>query len=95
MPAVHLDLFLRRSGKVEWFGEELQRVIHSRVDRSCPVILEGVLALDAVAEIGCTPGFLIVVEGVGGISLAPHIAAYRERQKPHVRADFTIEGHSE
>ena len=61
--------------------------------RSFPVIVEGVLALDALDQIGRKPGFLIVVNGRASDALADQMAAYRGRQNP--RADFTIDGYDD
>ena len=94
MPAVHLDLYNTSNHPIQWRTADLARTVSHRLDR-CPVIVEGVLALDALEQIGRKPGFLIVVNGKGSDELAGQIAAYRSRQNPNAHADFTFDGYDE
>ena len=52
MPAVHLDLFITSLQPIQWLTADLKRVVDLRLDRGRPVIVEGVLALDALDQIG-------------------------------------------
>jgi uridine kinase len=62
MPAVHLDLFLRdeSEGPIGWHTDDLSRCLKNRGDR--PIIVEGVLLLDALEVVYRTADFLVFVE---------------------------------
>lgn len=63
MPAIHLDLFLIQSEIPAPIGRrvsDLDRCIKARGNR--PLIVEGVLLLDALDEVGRSPDFLIFVD---------------------------------
>jgi hypothetical protein len=65
MPAISLDLFLRRSespGAISWRTDELVRCLEARERRAKPIIIEGVLLLDALGLINRSPDFLVFVE---------------------------------
>jgi len=94
LPTVHLDLYNTSNHPIQWRTADLARTVSHRLSRR-PVIVEGVLALDALEQIGRKPGFLIVVSGKASDELADQIAAYRGRQNPNARADFTIDGYIE
>jgi uridine kinase len=93
MPAIQLDLYLTSLQPVQWLTADLRRAISHRLERGCPVIVDGVLVLDAVDQIGRNADFLVYVDGSGGSRLAPQIAAYRSRQKRS--ANFTIAGYAD
>jgi pantothenate kinase-related protein Tda10 len=93
MPAIQLDLYLTSLEPVQWLTADLQRAISHRLDRGCPVIVDGVLLLDALDQIGRKADFPVRVDGGEGSRLAPQIAAYRSRQKRSV--NFTIAGYTE
>jgi hypothetical protein len=96
MPAVQLDLYLTSLQPIQWLTEDLARVLKRRIDNGRPVIIDGVMVLDALDQIGRKADFLIFVSGGHeGSSLASQITAYRVRQKPSDRADFTIAGYEE
>jgi hypothetical protein len=96
MPAVQLDLYLISADPIQWRTEDLRRVIDRRLDRGRPVIIDGVLALDALAQIDREPDFLVFVKGGHSESrLAPQIAAYQARKKPQTRANFTMDGYTD
>lgn len=95
MPAVQLDLYLTGTKPVQWLATELARVVAHRLDNDRPVIIDGVLVLDALEQIGRKPDFLVFVKGgYAGSSLAPQIAAYQSRRKPAALANFTIDGYA-
>lgn len=63
MPAIHLDLFLIQSelpAPIERRVSDLDRCFKARGHR--PLIVEGVLLLDALDEVGRFPDFLIFVD---------------------------------
>ena len=95
MPAVHLDLFITSLYPIQWLTADLKRVVDLRLDRGRPVIVEGVLALDALDQIGRTADFVVFVKGVGSIGLADQLVDYQERRSLPGRADFSLEGHSD
>ena len=80
-------------GRFQWRTEDLARVVAKRIDRNRPVIVDGVLVLDALDKIGRKAGFLVFVSGEPGSTLASQIAAYRSRQRRLECADFTIDGY--
>jgi ATPase family protein associated with various cellular activities (AAA) len=60
MPSIHLDLYLVPDSKPQqWRTNDLERVIQTRIDKSKPVIVEGVLLLDALDKIGRPPDLLV------------------------------------
>jgi pantothenate kinase-related protein Tda10 len=95
MPTVHLDLFITSLQPIQWLTADLKRVVDLRLERGRPVIVEGVLARDALDQIGRTADFVVFVKGVGGISLADQLVDYQERRGLPGSADFSLEGHSD
>jgi pantothenate kinase-related protein Tda10 len=96
MPAVQLDLYLTDLHPIGWLSAELTRLVKHRIDNGRPIILDGVCALDAMDQIRRKADFLIFVRGGHeGSSLAPQIANYRSRQRPHELANFSLEGYVE
>jgi hypothetical protein len=96
MPAVQLDLYLTGLRPIEWLVDDLARVVARRLDRDRPLILDGVLILDALDQIGRAPSFLVFVSGGHErSSLAPQIAAYKSRQEVFKRANYVIEGYAD
>jgi uridine kinase len=65
MPTVHLDLFMTATAPAEWRKDDLGRAISHRLDRERPVIVEGILVLDAIEQVRRTQGFLVFVRGKG------------------------------
>jgi hypothetical protein len=63
-PAIYLDLHVIRDSKpLRWRGE-LLCLVHARlVVHAAPLIVEGILVLDALAQIGRKPDFLVYVDG--------------------------------
>ena len=91
MPAVQLDLYLTCLRPIQWRVDDLARVIAQRVDTRRPVIIYGVLVLDALDQIKRKADFLVFVRGGHeGSALAPQIADYQLLQKPSDRANVTI-----
>src|ERR1700704_3718351 len=63
MPVIQLDLFVIRReipGPIGRRVNDLDRCIKARGDR--PLIVEGVLLLDALEEVGRAPDFLVFVD---------------------------------
>jgi hypothetical protein len=95
MPAIQLDLYLTSLHPIQWLTEDLKRVVDRRLDREGPLIVDGVLVLDALDLIGRKPALVVFVIGGTGIALASQLADYRMRRKLPERADFMIDGHLE
>jgi hypothetical protein len=95
MPAVHLDLYMIDFG--QWREDDLTRVIDARRGTGRPSIVEGVLALDALARVGQRPDFLVYVrgDGPGTRRLADKLVEYAVRRKPEQSADFVLDGYVE
>jgi 2-phosphoglycerate kinase len=96
MPTVHLDLYLiRDSQPLAWRADELSRLIAARIDNGRPVIVEGVLILDAMDQISRRPDFLVYVRGEGSHELAGRVENYRARQQPEEVAKVQLDGFEE
>ena len=67
---MHLDLFITSLQPIQWLTADLKRVVDLRLDRKRPVIVEGVLVLDALVHIGRKADFVVFVTGGTGIALA-------------------------
>ena len=94
MPAIQLDLYLTSTQPIQWRTAHLTRVVARRIDRDRPVIVDGVLALDALDQIKRKSSFLVFVKGgFADSSLAPQIVAYQSRRKFPELADFAIDGY--
>jgi hypothetical protein len=106
MPTVHLDLFMTETAPVQWRTADLDRAISHRVRQGRPVIVEGILVLDAIEQVRRCPVFLEAIEQVDlgprflvfvtGKGRSPffseQIKAYRSRNRPCGNADFVIRG---
>lgn len=95
MPAVQLDLYLTSLEPIQWLTADLKRVVDRRLDRKRPLIVDGVLVLDALDQIGRKADFVVFVTGNSGIALASQLTEYRVRRKLPERADFTLDGYTE
>jgi uridine kinase len=96
MPAIQLDLYITDLHPIRWRIDDLARVVAQRIDGRRPVIVDGVLVLDALDNIERKADFLVWVGGgYAESSLASEVADYRSRHRPFERADFTIEGYED
>ena len=91
---VHLDLYLiRDSNPVRWRTEDLQRVVTTRLDQhEGPLIIEGMMLLEALPGIGRKVDFLVYVDGPGTRSLSKMLAEYRARHQPERLASCRLQG---
>lgn len=94
MPAVQLDLYLTGLAPIQWLTADLKRVVDRRLDRKRPLIVDGVLALDALEQIGRKADFVVFVTGNSGIALASQLVDYRVRRKLPEKANFTLDGYT-
>lgn len=95
MPTIHLDLYLSSLEPIAWLTADLTRAVSRRLESHRPIIIDGVLALDAIEQIGHTADFVVFVTGGHTEStLVPQIAAYHSRRKLPELANFIIAGYS-
>lgn len=94
MPAVQLDLYLTSLDPIQWRTADLGKALLARrIDRGRPVILDGILVLDAIEQIGRKADFLVFVSGgANRSSYASQILAYWSRRDLPATANFTING---
>jgi pantothenate kinase-related protein Tda10 len=59
VPAVQLDLYLISLHPIQWRAEDLARVVAKRIDTRRPIIVDGVLILDALDQIRRQANFTI------------------------------------
>ena len=97
IPPIHLDLYYKRSKstkRLRWRRKDLDRALAARLNRlrnPVPIIVEGILLLDALNSIGRTADLLIFVEKIGNEgNLLDIIDPYFKRQNPQYRADFHL-----
>ena len=96
MPAVHLDLHvIKGSRPLQWRGQELARIVGSRIDNGNPVVVEGILVLYALDQILRRPDFLIYISGESTSSISRLLDEYRVRQNPEKVARTVLEGFKE
>jgi hypothetical protein len=92
---LHLDIYLvRDSNPITWRLDDLERAMSARL-KIGPVIVEGVLVLDALDLLARKPDFLVFVDGNGSHGLAGRIKDYRIRQRPRERANFELDGYND
>jgi uridine kinase len=96
-PAIPLDLYLvRDSDPLRWRSDELQRILNTRlVEHVRPVVVEGILILEALDKIGRRPDFLVHLDGEGSHSLSNRLADYRAQYQPEQQAHFRLQGFAE
>jgi uridine kinase len=96
MPAVQLDLYLITGRQpIQWMTEDLERVVAHRLARKQPLIIDGVLALDALDQIKRKADFVVFVTGNIESRITSQVEEYRSRRKLPERADFTLDGYTE
>jgi hypothetical protein len=111
LPVIHLDLFTIRSDEPAPIARrvaDLYRCIKAR--GNAPLIVEGVLLLEALSEVGRTPDFLAFVDeqpvkrvrppdsdliDTREHSLANQVRDYYGRRSPADRANFRLNGYAE
>jgi hypothetical protein len=91
---IETDLFLNDGqGKIVYRNDEIARVISKRLEIPRPVIVEGVMVLRLLADLGRPADFTIYVsnENAPETSLADEIAAYEAEHTPLQRADLLLD----
>ena len=96
MPVVHLDFYTDlATRKLTTGAGEVARLIEYRVGIGKPVIVEGILLLEAMDAAGRRLDFLVVVDGEPEGRFSERIRDYRERYDPRSKADFILRGYDE
>jgi uridine kinase len=97
MPSIHLDLYIvPNTDPLQFMTEELKRLVRRRLQKKKPVIVEGMLLLDALDAIRRKPDFLLFMDGEAtGQKTASILTDYWARQRPRERANFVISGHDD
>lgn len=92
MPAINLDLYTDDGTRaLNTHAGEVRRLIERRIvlERR-PVIVEGVLLLEAIEAVGRKVDFLIFLDGKEEGLLVERIESYWSRYQPRNRADFVL-----
>jgi hypothetical protein len=92
MPSIHLDLYIvRDSTPLRFRTDDLAQALDMRAILGRPVIVEGILLLQALNEIGRTPDFLIFVHRASHqSSLRPLTESYFRNFGPRAKADRVV-----
>ena len=93
MPAIHLDVFLiPDSLPLAWKYQGLTSAINgAQLGSERPVIVEGVLLLHVLEQIGRTTDFLVFVEKERHThSMRKHVDPYLKKHEPNVKANCTV-----
>lgn len=95
MPAIETELLLapNQQGLINYRNDDLRRLIKVRLDNNRPVIVEGIILLDALKRIGFEPNYLVYTENQsyeGSNSWQEHFAKYEEEYTPRKKADFVF-----
>jgi len=95
--AIYLDLYVvKGSNPLRWRSGDLRRLVHTRlVKQKKPLIVEGIMVMDALSKRGRKPDFLVYVNGEGSHSLSARLADYRSRHKPEQLAQMHLQGFRE
>ena len=97
MPCVHLDFYTDDGTRMlTTFAAEVKRLIDRRVKlERRPLVVEGILLLEALEATNYKPDFLIFMEGKPQGSMTERIKTYRSRYQPHSIANFVMHGFDE
>jgi hypothetical protein len=92
MPTIALDLFIVPETKpIAFETAHLEAMIAARLAMRRPLIVEGILLLDALTPIRRQPDLLIFVEKEGHSStMEEQVRPYIEGKKPHARATYVL-----
>ena len=90
MPTIHLDLYVETNSEpLRWRTNDLALAIAARRER--PLVVEGILLLDALSTVARKPDVLVFVEAIsfdGG--MLDRVCPYLERTKAREKADFIL-----
>jgi hypothetical protein len=92
-PCLFLDDFrVKRTPPLSWRLDEVGRLLHARLDRGRPVVVESVFLLDALRQLGCEPDLLVYVESEAreAADAMDGLVAYVAREGLPARADVVV-----
>jgi uridine kinase len=98
MPVVHLDFYTDlASRKLTTGAGEVARLIEYRIAAGRPIIVEGILLLEALDAIARQPDFLVYVDGEPDpdAKYSEYILDYRSRYDPRAKADLILQGYDD
>jgi chloramphenicol 3-O-phosphotransferase len=95
MPTVHLDLFLTCVQPIQWLTADFKRAVDRRLDLKRPVVVEGLLVLDALGQIEREADFVAFLTGDHGSRLADQLAEYKKRRDLPGAADLILDGYTD
>jgi hypothetical protein len=92
MAAIHLDLYMvRESNPIAWRLDDLARIIEGQHSLARPLIVEGILLLCALQQVGYMPDFLVFVEKENHeSSLAEPVNSYIRSYLPKEKAAHVV-----
>jgi uridine kinase len=91
MPAIYLDMYwIRDTAPQEFRHGDLARAVDARLSQGTPLIIEGILLLRVLNEIGRSPDFLVFVDKESHAGSIAEIKPYFDRYKPQTRANYTL-----
>lgn len=99
LPIIHLDLFTDwpNDGPPQWRREPLRQALEGRLGRGRVAIVEGVMLLDALANVEHRPDLLVFVEPPPGDALVDgslflrHVKPYLSRTYDAVVPDLVVQ----
>jgi hypothetical protein len=98
MPVVHLDFYTDlASRKLTTGAREVARLIEYRIAAGRPIIVEGILLLEALDAIARQPDFLVYVDGEPDpdAKYSEYVLDYRSRYDPRAKADLILQGYDD
>jgi hypothetical protein len=92
VPALHLDIyFVPDTSPLAVKKDDLARAVDARLVAGKPVIVEGILLLRVLSEIGRSPDFLIFVDRLQHQgNLEPHTQPYFAKFQPQARSHHVL-----
>jgi len=92
---IETDLFLNRhKGWLDYREEEIARLIRARIDRSRPVVVDGVCLLALLRRLGVAPDFTVYVrakqEEADDRADVFEFASYERDFTPRAKADLVV-----
>lgn len=93
IPSIHLDQFRVCGTYDEFHLDALNLVLSSRLENNKPIIIEGVLVLDALNEVGLRPDLWVYIQTCTREIFESdfEVRDYIARRKPAVYADLCYE----
>lgn len=94
VPCIETDFFkYKRSQKLAYRLSALREPIQQRLEEGRPVVVEGLVLLETLAQLGISPDFHVYVinsETEGSFCWREHFEGYERSRCPLERADFVF-----